>query len=69
MRYRSQSVAYWYFAVAMVLFGLVLLVVFGLIMTATAWLFGRSRKKIYLENFSDHIEVCFNPYLTDWCVC
>ena len=29
MRYRSQSVAYWYFAVAMVLFGLQL--VFGLL--------------------------------------
>jgi len=38
-------------------FGLVLLVIFGLIMTATAWLFGRSRKKIYLETFSDHVEV------------
>ncbi|NLY59806.1 MAG: hypothetical protein GX071_14915, partial [Gammaproteobacteria bacterium] len=29
MRYKSQSVAYWYFAVAMVLFGLQL--VFGLL--------------------------------------
>ena len=32
MRYRSQSVAYWYFAVAMVLFGLQL--VFGLLSAA-----------------------------------
>ena len=29
MRYKSQSVAYWYFAVAMVLFGLQ--IVFGLL--------------------------------------
>src|SRR5690606_22840667 len=32
MRYRSQAVAYWYFAVAMVLFGLQL--VFGLLSAA-----------------------------------
>jgi len=32
MRYKSQSVAYWYFAVAMVLFGLQL--VFGLLSAA-----------------------------------
>ena len=32
MNYRSQSVAYWYFAVAMVLFGLQL--VFGLLSAA-----------------------------------
>ena len=35
MRYKSQSVAYWYFAVAMVLFGLQL--VFGLL-SATKYL-------------------------------
>ena len=35
MRYKSQSVAYWYFAVAMVLFGLQ--IVFG-ILSATKYL-------------------------------
>ena len=35
MRYRSQSIAYWYFAVAMCLFGLQL--VFGLL-SATKYL-------------------------------
>ena len=35
MRYRTQSVAYWYFAVAMLLFGLQL--VFGLLSVQGAW--------------------------------
>ena len=35
MRYRSQSVAYWYFAVAMVLFGLQ--IVFGLLSASKYW--------------------------------
>ena len=39
MRYKSQSVAYWYFAVAMVLFGLQL--VFGLL--SAAKYLGRTR--------------------------
>lgn len=37
--------------------GLALLAVFGGVMTYTALLFGSTRRKFTLENFSDHIEV------------
>ena len=44
-------------------FGLAFLVGFGLIMTYTALLFGRSRRKFPLENFSDHVEVVHVVYI------
>ena len=55
MRYKSQSVAYWYFAVAMALFGLQL--VFGLLSAAkylgaaSALLPGASRRSSWLVSF------------------
>ena len=45
--------------------GLILLIGCGLVMMNTALMFGRSRRKFPLENFSDHVEVRVNILICD----